>query len=508
MGLIDLIRGRCAKAHARLQTLTVTKHVQVTDMTGRWTRRDWLQQAACGFGSLALAGLCSEAQAAESKPSPTTFRNPLAAKTPHHEPRAKRVIFIFMQGGPSQVDTFDPKDRLVRDNGKTLKFYNSRRRHVQDQKLMASPWGFRQYGECGRWVSDLFPHVAQHVDDLCVIRSMHTEGVAHGPATLFLHTGAMNFIRPSVGAWVTYGLGTENENLPGFVTINPPPTKGGPRNYANAFLPAAFQGTAIGRPGTPMQRANIRHITNDRWTLPEQQSQLELLQRLNQSQVAAREAEHDDELAAVISSYELAFRMQTNAPGVMDLSRETAATLAMYGIEEPETDEFGRQCLLARRFAEAGVRYIQINYSDTSATPRWDQHSNIGRHAQHALATDKPVAGLLADLKTRGLLEDTLVWWGGEFGRTPFTQGNDGRDHNPAGFTIWLAGGGVKPGIAYGETDEFGAAAVENKVHMHDLHATILHALGLDHTRLTYRYAGREFRLTDVHGRVVEDIFA
>ncbi len=335
---------------------------------------------------------------------------------------------------------------------------------------------------------------------------MHTEGVAHGPATLFLHTGATNLIRPSVGAWISYGLGTENRNLPAFVTINPPMTKGGPRNYSNAFLPTIYQGTAIGRAGIPSSEAKIRHITNDRVPIQLQREQLELLQALNREQI--RNAPHDDQLEATIDSFELAFRMQNNAPEVMNISDETKTSLQMYGIGNQETDDFGRQCLLARRLAEAGVRFIQINYADNANTPRWDQHSNMMKHEEHARATDKPVAGLLADLKARGLLEDTLVWWGGEFGRTPYAQGRDGRDHNPRGFTVWLAGGGVKSGMAYGETDEFGYNAIQNKVHMHDLHATILHLLGLDHEELTYRFAGRDFRLTDVQGNVVTDIFA
>lgn len=467
---------------------------------GSVTRRDLLKQVSCGFGYLALAGLCAdEAQAAA--------RDPLAVKLPHFAPRAKRVIFIFMQGGPSHVDTYDPKPELDRLDGQEIEFLVARTRLVQKQPVMRSPWKFKQYGECGQPVSELFPHMARHVDDYCVIHSMHTEGVAHGPATLFLHTGATNLIRPSVGSWITYGLGTENHNLPGFVNINPPASKGGPRNYSNAFLPASYQGTAIGRAGVPSSEAKIRHITNDRLGLDEQTRQFQYLQALNRSQFRER-GDRDDELAAVVDSFELAFRMQQHAPGVMDLSKETAATLEQYGIGEQATDDFGRQCLLARRFAEAGVRYIQVNYADNTATPRWDQHSHLMEHEQHALATDKPVAALLADLKARGLLDDTLVWWGGEFGRTPYSQNKDGRDHNPNGFTVWLAGGGVRGGMAYGETDEFGYNAVTDKVHMHDLHATILYLLGLDHERLTYRHAGRNFRLTDLYGNVVQEIMA
>ena len=463
------------------------------------SRRQLLQSAACGFGYLALNGLSAQQARAARTP-------PLAARAPQFPARAKRVIFVYMQGGPSQVDTYDYKPRLTTDDGKKVEFHVARTRKITPERVFQSPWKFRQYGECGQWVSELFPHMARHVDDYCVIRSMHTEGVAHGPATLFLHTGATNLIRPSVGAWITYGLGTENQSLPGFITICPTAAKGGPRNYANAFLPTTFQGTAIGRAGVPVKDAGIRHLTNGQLDASEQQRRFELLQAFNRQQ--ARRHSGNEELEATIDSFELAFRMQNTAPGVMDLSRETAATLKSYGIGEGPTDDFGRQCLMARRFAEAGVRYIQVNYSDNAATPRWDQHSNLMKHAEHARATDKPVAGLLADLKARGLLEDTLVWWGGEFGRTPFAQGRDGRDHNPKGFTVWLAGGGVRGGMAYGTTDDHGYTAVENKVHMHDLHATVLHLLGLDHERLTFPYAGRNFRLTDLHGNVVKDIFA
>jgi hypothetical protein len=332
---------------------------------------------------------------------------------------------------------------------------------------------------------------------------MHTEGIAHGPATLFLHTGSINLVRPSVGAWVTYGLGTENQSLPGFVTVSPSMSNGGPRNWSNAFLPAVYQGTAVGRAGIPAAEARVRDLVNDRLSPVEQRRQLDLLRAINAEQ--ARPG--DGELEAVIDSFELAYRMQTAAPGTLDMSGETKETLRLYGVGDRATDNFGRQCLMARRLCEAGVRYVQVNYGDNSANPAWDQHSNLPRHAEHAAAVDRPVAALLADLKRRGLLEDTLVWWGGEFGRTPYAERNGtGRDHNPDGFTVWLAGGGVKPGIAFGETDEFGHHAVADKVHMHDLHATVLHLLGLDHERLTFRYAGRDFRLTDVAGRVVQEI--
>jgi hypothetical protein len=466
------------------------------------TRRQALQSAACGFGSLALSGMLAQQAGAAT--------NPLLAKQPHFAPRAKRVIFIFMQGGPSHVDSFDYKPLLEQEDGKMMPFDDARviantGKRGSSQRVMKSLWKFHQYGQTGRWASDLFPETARHIDDLCFIHSMQTEGVAHGPATLFLHCGATSFIRPSMGSWVAYGLGTENENLPAFVSIGPSAGNGGPRNYGNAFLPAVYQGTALGKAGAPAAEATIRNLSNEELKTVEQRRQLELLQSLNAEQLSRHPG--DSELDALINSYELAWRLQMNAPEVLDISKETAATQALYGIGEKETDNFGRQCLMVRRLCEAGVRYIQVTYGDNSANPAWDQHSNLPKHADHAKAVDKPIAGLMADLKARGLLDDTIVWWGGEFGRTPYAQQNGtGRDHNPNGFTVWLAGGGFKPGLSYGRTDDFGHYAVENKVHMHDLHATILHLLGLDHERLTYRYAGRDFRLTDVAGQVVPGV--
>ncbi len=477
----------------------------VQRMNNQLNRRSWLSTTACGFGSLALHGLASS----EASQSPGQIQNPLAARQPMLPARAKRVIFIFMQGGPSQVDSFDYKPELQKNDGKKFKFRDARKmargNSSGEETLMKSQWKFRQYGETGHWVSDLFPHIGQRVDDLCFVHSMHTNGVAHGPSTLFLHTGALNLIRPSMGSWISYGLGTENNNLPGFVTISPSSANGGPRNYANAFLPACFQGTPIGRAEQPTKQAKFRHIENSYFEQPAQQKQFQLLRELNASQLGKRQ---DSELEAVISSYELAWRMQMHAPELLDLSRESESTMKLYGIDQKETEDFGRQCLMARRMAEQGVRFVQVNYCDNGSNPRWDQHSKIERHAIHAKATDQPVAGLLIDLKQRGLLEDTLVWWGGEFGRNPFSQNSDGRDHNPKGFTHFLAGGGVKQAFKYGATDEFGHEAVENKLHMHDLHATILHLLGLDHEKLTYRHAGRDFRLTDVEGHVAHDLFA
>ncbi|MBM3829273.1 MAG: DUF1501 domain-containing protein [Verrucomicrobia bacterium] len=467
------------------------------------TRRHALQSLACGFGSLAFAGMTAQrAQAAA---------NPLAPRQPHHTPRAKSVIFLFMQGGVSHVDSFDHKPLLDERDGQLMgfndarKIANSGKREESNQRVMKSLWKHARHGQTGHWGSELFPEMCQHMDDLTFIHSMHTEGIAHGPATLFLHCGATQFIRPSMGSWISYGLGAENENLPAFVSLSPSAGNGGPRNYGNAFLPPVFQGTGIGKAGTPIMEATIRNLTNPKLSLGEQRRHFDFLQELNAEQL--KKSPGDAELEAVIASYELAWRMQNNAPDTLDLNKETEATKKLYGIGDSKTDNFGRQCLMARRLVESGVRYIQVTYGDNTANPAWDQHSNMPKHKDHALAVDKPIAGLLQDLKARGLLDDTIVWWGGEFGRTPYAEKNGtGRDHNAGGFTVWLAGGGFKPGFSFGATDEFGHLAVENKVHMHDLHATILHQLGLDHEKLTYRFDGRDYRLTDVHGHVVKEV--
>ena len=429
--------------------------------------------------------------------------NPLASKPPRFNARAKRVIFLFMHGGPSQVDTFDPKPLLVRDNGKLLKDVKPGDLLAANSKLLSSRWEFKKRGKSGLEISDLFPELSRHADDLCLIRSMHTNGQDHGQAVLKLHTGSNTQVRPSMGSWVIYGLGTENQNLPGFVTISPPIFNGGPQNYGSSFLPAVYQGTPIGSENTPLSQAQIRHIRNPQLTPDLQLRQLGFLRQINQNHL--RQAGQDAQLEGVIESYELAFRMQTAAPKLTDLTEEPKGVLERYGIDREPTDNFGRQCLLARRFAQNGVRFIQVNHAF-----KWDQHMNLTKdHERNAREVDQPISALLEDLKTSGLLKDTLVLWGGEFGRTPTAQGNnDGRDHNPHGFTMWLAGGGVKGGLAYGATDDYGYRAVENKVHMHDLHATLLHLLGMDHTRLTYRYGGRDYRLTDVHGNVVKDILA
>jgi hypothetical protein len=469
------------------------------------TRRSALQTLGCGFGYLALAGL-----AAQEKARAGLVLNPLAARPPLFKPRAKRIIFLFMQGGVSHVDSWDYKPRLIKEDGSMRDFDDlrtlARGEKPPQMRVMKSLWNFDQHGQNGTWATDLFPEMAKHIDDLCLIRSMHTEGIAHGPATLFLHTGTTNFVRPSMGSWVTYGLGTENANLPGFVSLSPSLGNGGPRNYGNAFLPAVYQGTPIGRAGVLARDATIRNLQPAR-SMDEARKQFDLLRDLNAEQIAQKPGE--SELEAVINSYELAWRMQGTAPEVLDFKGESPATLALYGIGEEKTDNFGRQCLLARRLCEAGVRFVQVNYGDNTNNPAWDQHSNLKKHGDHAKAVDKPVAALLQDLKQRGLLEDTIVWWGSEFGRTPYAEKNGtGRDHNPAGFSVCLAGGGFKPGLVYGETDEYGHHAVVDKVHMHDLHATLLAALGLDHEKLTYHYAGRDYRLTDLYGRVVTDLFA
>ena len=463
-------------------------------VTPVFTRRDMLRTSACGMGWLALADLLHGG---------TTNERIADSKQPHYAARAKRVIFLFMHGGPSQVDTFDYKPLLERDHGKPLPFDKPRVFSSQTGTLLKSPWAFRQYGESGAWVSDLFPHVGRCADDLCIINGMHGSNSRHGGALLELHTGSDTFVRPSMGSWITYGLGTENQDLPGFITICPTLTHGGATAYGSAFLPAEYHGTPLGNASVPSDKATIPFIRGADPSPPGlQRLELDLIRKMNLDRM--QHTGPDAALEARIDSFELAYRMQTAAPELQDISGETKATLSSYGLDDPATQNFGRQCLMARRFAERGVRFIQCTHSY-----KWDQHGNLkAEHGRNALEVDKPIAGLLADLKARGLLEDTVVLWGGEFGRTPVAQGNDGRDHNPQGYTMWLAGGGVKGGIRHGATDDYGYYAVQNKVHLHDLHATLLHLLGLDHTRLTYLHAGRNFRLTDVQGEIVRDILA
>jgi hypothetical protein len=455
-----------------------------------------LRTSAAGFASVALAGLLAE----EGSASPRG--NPLAPRPSHYPAKARRTIFLFMHGGPSQVDTFDYKPLLDRDHGKPLPFAKPRVVSSQTGNLLKSPWKFSQQGRSGAWVSELFPNVGAVADELCIINSMHGSNSRHGGALLELHTGSDTFVRPSMGSWITYGLGTENQDLPGFITICPTLTHGAENNYSSAFLPAAYQGTPLGNASIAAERAKIPFIENDQTSRASQRLELDLLKEMEQEHLARTGA--DGALEGRIDSFELAFRMQAAAPRLQDISDETPAMLELYGLNDPKTRNFGRQCLMARRFAESGVRFVQVSHSY-----KWDQHGGLKKdHANNALEVDKPIAGLIRDLKARGLLDDTLVLWGGEFGRTPTAQGDDGRDHNPHGYTMWLAGGGTKPGIRYGCTDDYGYYSVENKVHLHDLHATMLHLLGLDHTKLTYRYAGRDFRLTDVSGQVVHDILA
>lgn len=454
-------------------------------------RRGLLKGLGAGFGWLAFQGLAGQRALAENGPA---LARTLA-------PRAKRVIFLFMHGGPSHLDTFDHKPLLDRDDGKPLPFDKPRVQFAQTGNLMRSPWKFAQHGESGQWVSELFPEVAKKVDLLCFVKSLHGTNPAHGGALLALHTGSDTFVRPSMGSWVVYGLGSENDDLPGFVTICPTLGHGGVNNWSSAFLPGIYQGTPIGNASVPAKDAQIRHL-DAHWERGAQRRQLDFLGEQNRAHL--ERSGPDPALEARIAANELAFRMQSEAAGVLDLANESKATRDLYGLDDPVTENFGRQCLMARRLSEAGVRFVQCSHSY-----KWDQHEKLRElHTKNAREVDLPIAGLLADLQARGMLDDTLVLWGGEFGRTPTVQGADGRDHNPHGFTMWMAGGGVKRGFSYGATDDYGFYAQQDKVHVHDLHATILALLGLDHEKLTYRWAGRDFRLTDVSGRVVSELFA
>jgi Protein of unknown function (DUF1501) len=464
------------------------------------TRRDMLRRCANGFGAVALAALWSE----DAKGLPGTSTPLLAA--PHHPPRARNVIFLYMDGGPSQVDTFDYKPLLEKHNGKDphslLTVEPTQFNNVG--RVMASPWKFRRHGQCGVWVSELFPNVAGCVDELCFIRSVVSNFPEHTSANYFLHTGNGAQGRPSMGAWFSYGLGSENRDLPGFIVLNggliPP---GGLDNFNSGFLPAAYQGSLFRANDPPL--ANIKRLETSE---EQQRGKLDLLRRLDRT-IKERYGE-SDELESAIANYETAFRMQAAVPELIELSGESAATKQLYGIEagyEP-TRIFARQCLIARRLVERGARFIELTCPNVGAD-RWDQHSGLKQgHENNARAVDQPIAALLKDLKARGLLETTLVVWAGEFGRTPFAQGSDGRDHNQFGFTIWLAGGGARAGTTYGQTDEWGYKTVEHKVEIHDLHATMLYLLGVEHKRQTFRFGGRDMRLTDVHGEVVREIVA
>lgn len=460
-------------------------------------RRQMLMRASNGIGAVALAALMAEeGRAADSHGKPVR----------HHEPKAKSVIVLYMDGGPSQVDTFDYKPMLEKHHGKDPRsvFKVEPTQFNNVGKVMNSPWKFKQHGECGRWVSELFPHVATCVDDMAFIRSMVSKFPEHTSANYFLHTGSGIQGRPSMGAWAGYGLGSESKDLPSFIVLNggliPP---GGLDNFNSGFLPAAYQGS-IFRAGDPP----VANVTPLEPKSEFQEGKLALLKKLDAG--ARQRFGAADEIESAIRNYETAFRMQAAVPELMDLKGESAATKEMYGLNAPfnHTKTFGRQCLIARRLIERGVRFIELT-CPAAGGDRWDQHNDLKNgHENNSRAVDQPIAGLLKDLKSRGLLKDTLVIWCGEFGRTPFAQGSNGRDHNQYGFTIWMAGGGVKGGTIHGETDEWGYKAVQNKVEIHDLHATMLHLMGVDHTKLTFRFGGRDMRLTDVHGEVVKPILA
>ena len=469
------------------------------------SRRNFLRTASCGFGSLALHSLLQQTAAAKSvAPSGDS---PLAVKPTHFRPRAKRIIFLFMKGGPSQMDLFDYKPQLDTRSGQELPYKLPELEAtvgMENTRLLGPVSNFARHGQSGLHLSNLLPHTARHADDLCVLRAVQCDSPNHPVAIRQMHTGNLFDIVPSMGSWLSYGLGTENQQLPSYITILPGE---GERNYSSAFLPAIHQGTAIQSVSSSKAKAPIRNLTDSTLSAAAQRRRIDLIQQMNRRQLARLGS--DPQMEGVIESFELAFRMQTETPKLVDLGSESEATKKLYGIGEKTTDQFGRQCLLARRFAEAGVRFVQVTLDG------WDHHGKIAETLPGQCAKgDLPVAGLLTDLKARGLLQDTLVLWGGEFGRTPHTQQNNGpgqapgREHNPHGFTMWLAGGGVKGGITHGTTDDYAYHAVDGQVHINDLHATLLHLLGIDHERLTYEHHGRPFRLTDVAGNVVKQILA
>lgn len=451
------------------------------------TRRELMQQSAAGFSWLALAALHAQWSRASAEEKATAYQRPLAPKKQHFPAKAKRVIFFFMAGGPSHVDTFDWKPELAKAGPG-----GGRGKHL------APVFRFTPSGQSGLPISDIFPNLAKHADRLCLLNGMHTAVAGHQQATVTVHTGNATFVRPSLGAWVTYGLGSEADDLPGFVTINPLSDQGGAQNYGSAFLPAVFQGTRLGTGARGVPNVENRHLAAG-----DQRRQLDFIERANRRLLAQDPA--DPALQGLIESYELAFKMQTSVPVTLDLERESAAMHALYGLDDPACSAFGAQCLAARRLAEKGVRFIQLT------SMGWDQHNNLREaHGRNASSIDKPMAGLIADLAQRGMLDETLLVWGGEFGRTPRDDKGDGngRGHANKGYSMWLCGGGVKGGMRYGATDELGEVAVEGRLGTHDLHATILHLLGLNHEQLTFRYAGRDFRLTDVHGEVAQGILA
>ena len=462
------------------------------------SRREMLGRCAGGFGAVALSSLLADPIYGKSS-------SPFAPHKPHHEPQAKNIIFLYMDGGVSQVDSFDPKPRLDKDHGKPFSAKINPTQFDNIGTTFKSPWAFKRYGQCGLTVSDIFPYIGAMADELCVVRSMTSKFSEHNSANFFLHTGFGVQGRPSMGAWMSYGLGAQATDLPGFVVLNGGLVpSGGWDNFGNGFLPASHQATVFKTGKEPL--ADIRPRES---RLGTQEAKLGLLNKLDHG--VLDRLGHVDKLESAIANYEMAYRMQAAVPELIDIKGETEATRKLYGLEAKyeHTRTFGMQCLMARRLVEKGVRFIELTCPRIGGSDRWDAHGGLLKnHGDNARATDQPIAGLLRDLKTRGMLKDTLVVWSGEVGRTPFAQGSNGRDHNPYGFTIWMAGGGARPGITYGATDEFGYHAVENKLEIHDMHATMLHLLGMDHKKMTYFFDGRDMRLTDVHGHVAHDLVA
>lgn len=466
------------------------------------SRREFLQRSGGGLGILALASMLNEQGLCAA--SVTAPADPLAPRQPHHPARAKSVIFLFMSGGPSHLDLFDPKPDLQRLGGQPIpESFGAfkTRRAVARNNLLPTRRTFKKFGECGMEISDFLPHTAACADDLCLLRGCHGDSVTHPESVYMMNTGSILMGRPSLGAWATYGLGTENQNMPAFVVMPDPGgwVKGGAPAWGNGYLPATYQGTLLRGGASPI----LNLETPSGISSEQQRNTIDLINRLNRENLAEGD---DSELSARISAYELAFRMQSHAPEIVDVSQESPATRKLYGLDESRTAEFGLRCLLARRLVERGVRFVQLYCGDTNG---WDGHSDVeGNHSKLCAASDLPVAGLLKDLKSRGLLDSTLVIWGGEFGRMPMSEAGNGRDHNPHGFSMWLAGGGVKGGQVIGATDAVGLRAESEKTHVHDLHATILHLLGINHLRLTFRHNGRNQRLTDVSGEVIQKALA
>ncbi len=472
------------------------------------SRREFLTRVGGGFGMLGLAGLLQAQPPARTEWTPPNPARPLAARPGHHAAKAKNVIWLFINGGPSHVDTWDYKPELNRRDGQDLAGFDRDTGFFRDQvgPIMRSPFRFRQHGQCGKYVSEIFPNLARHVDKMAFIHSLWTDSNNHSPALMKINTGFTRMGFPCAGSWVTYGLGSESQNLPAFVVMYDTLGRGLPKGYSQnwgaGFLPSIYQGTALKPQGAPIDNL----IRPNDLTDQQQRNQLDLMNRLNRRNLATRPG--DSDLEARIETFELAYRMQMAAPEAIDINAETVQTKNLYGVENPRCQHFAKQCLVARRLVERGVRFVQIYSGGEENERSWDGHTNIAaNHTGFAGETDQPIAALLTDLEHRGLLDETLVVWGGEFGRLPLVQrGGTGRDHNPHAFTYWLAGGGVKAGYSHGATDEIGHRAAEDRVSVHDLHATLLHLIGLDHLRLTYRYQGRDFRLTDVHGEVVREV--